>query len=110
MMGRDEEMNIRWRVKVTRGLGNKERKNEELRIKSPGALAFKLLPKYDDDDDDDDDDFDDEDDDEITWCLGIQATAKRGPGAQVTLARYHELIVKIMIMIMIMARYHELNV
>ena len=44
-----------------RGLGNKERNNEELRIKSPGALAFKLLPKYDDDDDGDDNDDDDYD-------------------------------------------------
>ena len=27
----------------------------------------------------------------VTWCLGIHATAKIGPGAQVTLVRYHEL-------------------
>ena len=37
---------------------------------------------------------------EVTWCLGIQATAKRGPGAQVTLARYHELILMMIMMIM----------
>ena len=36
----------------------------------------------------------------LTWCLGIQATAKRGPGAQVTLARYHELILMMIMMIM----------
>ena len=107
---------MKWRVKVTRGRGNEERKNEELIIKSPGGLASKLLIRdddYEDDGDDDvvddeDDDDDDDDEVEITWCLGIQATAKRSPGAQVTLARYHELIVEIMIMIM--AWYHELGV
>ena len=108
---------MKWRVKVTRGRGNEERKNEELIIKSPGGLASKLLIRdddYEDDgdddvvDDEDDDDDDDDDEVEITWCLGIQATAKRSPGAQVTLARYHELIVEIMIMIM--AWYHELSV
>ena len=26
-----------------------------------------------------------------TWCLGIQETARRGPGAQVTLVKYQEL-------------------
>ena len=41
---------------------------------------------------------------DFTWSLGIQATANSGPGAHVTLARYHELIVIIDMMTMMIMR------